>query len=300
MQLLAFLLVLAQQDATYPFTLEQGVAADAWHDPDLLTTTQEQLLAGLEKPALKGDAADGNSPSKRNRPLPQIDHVRGAGSLKVQGSITIKSDGTWQLDLTRVEASWGTRRWWVDIGEPTTSSNLVDDKWKGTRDEWDRQVAAYERELLARYAKLLTPANLRPTAKAATSKEMPELLYAVMSLEQDLALVALCRMDRKTLKEAPAELAKAYPAHVLAAASLIVQRLRAQAGGELAPVPARTKSDRKIANAEWKKEYVAIPIMSWGDDTVWATQFKARWKRFRAQLTESINASKKQPMTRTN
>lgn len=285
-------------DFTFSFKQEWTLRADnetnlAYaSDADLIGRLQPTFAAPLQPNPLGAP----NAPRPAPRKIKPSTKPRGVvaakvrqsrtGVLEVKGSFSIGRDGNSRFSFDRIEYLDASQKWWIEIKEPKIRAYRLAGKsrWTGTRQEWMERLAEVERLFIDAYLKVTTPQGRKadPTKLRVPVRKDPQVglrLFMVSSLEKQMVALLLSRLDGAVLEKAiwPEECAK-YPPRVIIITRSILDRLRLQSRGELAPPAARKKRSRTVKNVAWVGPHLALPSFHWGN--------AAEWTRTRAKAVE--------------
>ncbi|MBI3857562.1 MAG: hypothetical protein HY293_17920 [Planctomycetes bacterium] len=292
------------QDAGPPrfaFSVEQGwtLTADSEGDfPDIQENDLQQDLnprfrPPLTRPSFPARDRD-NRPRPRNRTIP----LSRKDPLKLEGSVAILPRGACRPAFKRIEYWDRTQRYWIEFTDDKVRTHELGgvEKWSGTRTEWAARLEKLETSFLEAHFKVMTPQKPAPAERlgleGSAAPEPAWRLFVGMSLEEQLAILALARLDGATLDRVswPAGFAR-YPDRSLMLARALLDRMLAQADGTFAPEPARARPGRALKNEAWLGTEVAIPSFQWPDGRPWAAERLKPVEEARARLRALADAS---------
>lgn len=296
---------------TFSFQFDQGWGLLVHADRGPARVTEAELTKGLDLPTLVDENFGPSTvtPTQPTRPLtqpgparPNINNAprrRRRDPIKATGTLALDSAGAWTIRFDRIEYSDPDNRWSIEFGElKITAVNLVVDRWRGARAEWPDRLAENEKVLVDHYLKLVTPqARTRSTTNGIIPKadDPGRALFVQTAVEEQLTALLLARLDGRPIATI-AEHASAYPERVRTLATQILDRLTAQARGEIAPSAARARKDRKVADAAWDFTAAAIPAFRWADGRMHGEARATALKDARQRLADIVTASRKTPI----
>jgi hypothetical protein len=295
-------------DPVYGFSAEQGWLLAVEGDRELGATTERELALGLQPNLRFTQNAPGTIPSPSpTPPKPQprapapkppasgpVTYRRLQGEpLKVEGTLTLRADDTVSLSFHKIQYSDSGQRWSIetDRDKVRTLDLGGQARWTGTRAEWLARLEAIEKAHVENYLRVVTPQrpeeNRSAIGLAPAAQEAGRRLYVTACLEEQLALLLLARLEGAPLgkKLWPAEAAK-YPPAAISAARALVDRLRLQATGAIAPAKARTARGAAVKDQPWDGQGPSIPAFGWPEGASWAAELARPFQEARRRLEE--------------
>jgi hypothetical protein len=285
----AFLLCLGPalaQDAppTFTVSVEQGWRLSADTEVDFPNIQENDLVAGLTpKFTLKTSM---NWPMRdregrvMTKPTLSAAWKTNGDPVKIDATMAVFPDGGCTLTLKKVDSSDRSNRCTIELDADKVRT--VDlggkGKWSGSRKEWSGRVGILEAALRETYLKATTP------QKSAAGKDSVGLdiagdtkaawrLYVTTSIEDQLAILILCRLDgiRVEPEKWLTEIADG-PERPKALARALIDRIQAQARGTFATEPAKAKPGATLKDQPWKGTELAVPYPGWMDGRAWCAE----------------------------
>lgn len=287
--IVAFLLPLCAvqaQDAppTFTISVEQGWRLSADTELDFPSIQEGDLVAGLTpkftlKTSMNWPMRDRDG-RVMTKPTQAAAWKTNGDPLKLEASLAVFPDGACTLKLKKVDYVDRNNRCTIELEDDKVRT--VDlggkGKWSGSRKEWSGRVVVLETGLRDLYLKATTP------QKASAGKDAVGLdiagdtkaawrLYVTTSIEDQLAIMVLCRLDgiRVEPEKWPAEVADG-PERPKALARALLDRLQAQARGTFATEPAKAKPGTTLKDQPWKGTELAVPYPGWMDGRAWCAE----------------------------
>jgi hypothetical protein len=304
-------------DLVFTFTAEQGWALTVEGERDLFAVTERELTQGLQPNIRLGNTPPPppvpqprtNPPPPRPKEPPPLPGSRpAAGSMtykriqgdpfKVDGTLTLRADGTVSLAFQKISYADSGQRWWIEWEKEKlrTSELGGPGKWSGTRAEASSRLESIEKGLTEMYLRAVSPQKpeeARPSVGLAPSAHEPgRRLYVQMCLEEQLGLLLLARLEGAPLGKTlwPAEVAK-FPPRAIGVARSVVDRLVLQAAGEIAPLKVRTARGRSVKDQPWDGQGPAVVAPGWMDGTAWAAEQRKPFQEAHRRLADLAAAT---------
>jgi hypothetical protein len=302
-------------DLVYTFTAEQGWALSVENERELFTVSERELTQGITPNLRLSQDPSGtstplvNPPTVKPSPKPApakpaagapIVYRRIQGEpFKVEGTLTLRGDGTVSLAYRKLHYSDSGQRWWIEFEKDKVRTTDLggSGKWSGTRAEWLQRLEALEKALGDTYVRALTPQPAdepRPAIGLVPSgQDSGRRLYVASCLEEQLSLLLLARLEGAALGKTlwPAEVAK-YPPRAIAGTRAFVDRLVLQATGEIAPLKVRSTRTRSVKDLAWDAQGPAVPAFSWGDGAAWMAEQGKPLQESRRRLEDLANQTR--------
>ncbi|HZE98536.1 MAG TPA: hypothetical protein VE981_16000 [Planctomycetota bacterium] len=269
---------------TYSVSVEQGWKLSADGEVDFPNVQENDLVSGLTpkftlKTSMNWPARDRDG-RVMVKPKGFAAWKTNGDPLKLEATISIHPDGACQMALKKIDYVERLQRATIEFdGDKVRTVDFGGKgKWQGSRAEWSGRVATIETAIRDMYFRAVTP------QKPAGGKETVGLdiagdtkaawrLFVTTSLEDQLAVLILCRLDGLRLEKDrwPAEI-PAGPSRPKQLARSLIDRIQAQARGTFATEAAKGKPGQLLKDKPWKSNELVIPTPGWMDGKAWAAE----------------------------
>lgn len=182
--------------------------------------------------------------------------------------MTFDDRGRWTASFDRLEYWDSVQRWWIEFRPDSVRTYHVAgvSSWRGTREEWKKRMATLEEAFVRQYLEAVTtqqrrnePLRLGPNLGA--EEDYLRHLSVTNCLEEQLVVLLLARVDGVP-RQAPLSTGEfpAFPQRVVGAANAVLERIRAQTEGTIAPEGTR---DLSVKDQPWTPGLMGVPGFDW-------------------------------------